>query len=294
MKHHTSIQAKIFQLVNVIILCFLALACLLPFLNLLAISLSSSTAVSTGRVNFWPVGFTFDSYRFVLEKPEFYRSFYISVAKVLVGVPLNMVLSIITAYPLSKTKKEFRARTGYLWYFLATIVFSGGLIPWYLVINKLGLIDNFLALVLPVAVPVFNVVILANFFKTIPKGLEEAALIDGASHWQTMTKIFVPLSTAALASIMLFSIVNHWNSWFEGLILMNRPENYPLQSYLQTVVVNRDVRLMTTQNAAYLSSVSERTSRAAQVFIATLPVVLIYPFLQRFFTTGLISGSIKE
>ncbi|MDL2323976.1 carbohydrate ABC transporter permease [Ruminococcaceae bacterium OttesenSCG-928-A16] len=285
---------KVFQVINVIILAILALLCLLPLLNLLAISLSSSSAVTTGQVSFWPVDFTLDSYKFVLEKPEFYRAFGISVAKVFVGVPLNMLMSIMIAYPLSRTKAEFRARNAYMWFFLITMVFSGGLVPWYIVISKLGLIDSFWALILPVAVPVYNVVILTNFFKGIPKEIEEAALIDGATYWQVVWRIFVPLSKAALASIMLFAIVNHWNSWFEGLILMNRPENYPLQSYLQTVVVNRDVRLMTSQNAAFITTVSERTSRAAQVFTATLPVLVVYPFLQKYFTTGVVLGGVKE
>lgn len=285
---------RVFQLFNILILSLLTLVCLIPFLNLLAISLSESSAVTTGKVGFWPVNITLDSYKFVLEKPEFYRAFGISTMKVFVGVPLNMLISVLIAYPLSKTKAEFAARNKYMWFFLVTMVFSGGLVPWYIIISKMGLIDSFWALILPVAVPVYNVVILTNFFKGIPKAIEEAAHIDGASHWQIVWRIYIPLSKAALASIMLFAIVNHWNSWFEGLILMNRPENYPLQSYLQTVVVNRDVRLMTTQNAAYLTTVSERTSRAAQVFVATLPVLAVYPFLQGYFTSGVVLGGVKE
>ena len=289
-----SVSRKIFRICNGIILSGAALICLLPFLNLLAISFSSSTAVTMGQVAFLPVDFTLNSYKFVLEKPEFFRAFGVSAAKVAVGVPLNMLLSVMVAYPLSRTKDQFRWRNQYVWFFIATMVFSGGLVPWYMIINKLGMIDSFWALVLPVAVPVYNVVILTNFFKGIPQGIEEAARIDGASHWKVVWQIYVPLSKAALASIMLFSIVNHWNSWFEGLILMNKPENYPLQSYLQTVVVNRDVTLMTSQNAEYLSTVSERTSRAAQVFVATVPVLVVYPFLQKYFTAGAALGGVKE
>ena len=294
MKRKMTVSHKGFQGFNIVVLCFLALLCFLPFLNLLAISFSSSSAVTTGKVTFLPVDVTLNSYKFVLEKPEFYRAFTISLAKVAAGVPLNMLLSILIAYPLSKTKEEFHARNRYMWFFLITIVFSGGLVPWYIIISKLGLIDSFWALIFPVAVPIFNVIVLTNFFKGIPKSIEEAAHIDGASHWQIVWRIYVPLSKAALASIMLFAIVNHWNSWFEGLILMNKPDNYPLQSYLQTVVVNRDVQLMTTQNAEYITTVSERTARAAQVFVATLPVLMVYPFLQRYFTTGVVMGSVKE
>jgi putative aldouronate transport system permease protein len=287
-------QRKAFQVFNVLALTGCALICLLPFLNLLAISFSTSSAVITGQVGFWPKEFTLRSYEFVLGKPEFFRAFRVSAAKVLTAVPLNMLLTILIAYPLSKSTREFKSRKFYMWFFLITMIFSAGLVPWYMVVNKLGLIDSFWALVIPSAVPVYNVVILTNFFKGIPKGIEEAALIDGASHWQIVWRIFVPLSKAALASILLFSIVNHWNSWLEGIILMNRPENYPLQSYLQTVVVNRDVQLMTTESAKLIGTVSERTARAAQVFAATLPVLAVYPFLQKYFTAGVTLGAVKE
>ncbi len=285
---------KIFNVFNVSLLVFAALSCLLPMINILAISMSSSPAVAAGKVTLWPVEFTLQSYRFVVEKPEFMKAFIVSVLKVLAGVPVNMLLTILVSYPLSKNRAEFRSRNIYMWFFVVTMIFSGGLVPWYMIISKMHLIDSFWALIIPSAVPVYNVVLLTNFFKSIPKGIEEAALIDGASHWTTMWKIYVPLSSASIATLVLFSIVTHWNSWFEGLILMNSPEKYPLQSYLQTIIVNRDVKLMTMQDARVLAAVSERTSRAAQVFVATIPVLAAYPFLQKYFTTGIVVGAIKE
>lgn len=284
---------KIFRVINGIVLTLLTLCCLLPFLNLLAISFSSSTAVVTEKIRFVPKQFTFLSYKFVLEKPEFYRSFMISLIKVAVGVPVNMLLTIMVAFPLSRSSKDFRGRNFYMWFFIITMVFSGGLIPWYMIINNLGLIDSFWALILPVAVPVYNIVFLTNAFKSVPRELEEAAIIDGASNVSVMIRICVPLVKATIASLVLFCLVSHWNSWFEGLILMNSPKHYPLQSYLQTVMVNRDVTLMTTNNLQYLNMVSERTSRAAQVFIATLPVLGVYPFLMKYFITGELAGAVK-
>jgi len=272
---------------------FLVLCAILPFLNFLAVSLSSSSAVSLGLVRFWPVDFTLRSYEFVL-KPELIRAFGVSVAKAAAGTPLNMILSILIAYPLSKTKEEFPARSFYVWFFIVTMVFSGGLVPWYMIINNLGMIDTFWALIIPSAVPVFNVVILVNAFRGLPKSIEEAALIDGANHWQTLWSIFVPLSKPTLAALVLFCVVNHWNSWFEGMLLMNRPENYPLQTYLQTFVVGRNTGLMSNQDIRYVGIVSERTARAAQMFIATIPVLAIYPFLQKHFTTGIALGGVKE
>jgi putative aldouronate transport system permease protein len=256
--------------------------------------MSSSPAVAAGKVTLWPVAFTLESYKFVVEKPEFMKAFIVSVFKVLIGVPVNMVLTILVSYPLSKTRNEFRSRNFYMWFFVVTMVFSGGLIPWYMIISQMHLINSFWALIIPSAVPVYNVILLTSFFKSIPKGIEEAAHIDGASHWTILWKVFVPLSMASVATLVLFSIVTHWNSWFEGLILMNSPEKYPLQSYLQTIIVNRDVKLMTLQDARVLASVSERTSRAAQVFVATIPVLAAYPFLQKYFTTGIVLGAIKE
>lgn len=288
-----SFGRKVFIIFNYLFLICTAITCLLPMINLLAISLSSSAAVGSGMVKLIPVDFTLESYRFVTEKPEFLQAMIVSVKKVIIGVATNMLLTVFIAYPLSKDSNNFKSRKFYVWFFAITMIFSGGLIPWYMTIKMTGLIDKFLALILPGAVPVFNVMILMNFFRGIPKEIEEAAFIDGASHWKTLWSIYIPLSTPALATLTLFCIVNHWNSWFEGLILMNSPKNYPLQSYLQTVIVNRDVKLMMTKDVRTIRLVSDRTSKAAQVFIAALPVLMVYPFLQKYFTAGIVLGSVK-
>ncbi len=285
---------KIFVVCNYVFLGLLALLCLIPMINILAISLSSSVAAGSGLVKLWPVDFTTKSYDFVTAKPAFGESFRISVKRVLVGVPINMLVTILIAYPLSKENRQLHFRRFYVWFFVITMLFSGGLIPWYMTIAKLGLIDSFWALILPCAVSVYNVIILMNFFRQIPNEIMEAAAMDGASHFRTLFQIVVPLSLPSLATLTLFSVVMHWNSWFDGLLLMNNPSNYPLQSYLQTVIVNRDMTLMSTSDILTLSNVSDRTSKAAQTFVAALPVLVIYPFLQRFFAKGIVMGSVKE
>jgi putative aldouronate transport system permease protein len=285
---------RIFNVFNQVFLVCLSLLCVMPVLHTLAISLSSSSAAAAGYVTLWPVDFTWKSYEFVVAKPEFLRAMGVTLQRVLLGVTINMLLTIIIAYPLSKDVGVFRWRTAYVWFFVFTILFHGGLIPTYIVIKNIGLIDTIWALVLPGAVPVFNVILLLNFFRSLPKELEEAAAIDGAGHLTVLWRLFVPLSLPALATVTLFVVVGHWNSWFDGLIYMNRPENYPLQSYLQTVVIQNDLSLLSSTDLEMLETVSDRTSKAAQIFLAALPVLLVYPFLQRYFVKGIVLGSVKE
>ncbi|SFT13031.1 carbohydrate ABC transporter permease [Paenibacillus sp. BC26] len=290
----TSVSGKVFNVFNALFLILLAFLCLFPLVNVLAVSLSSSTAASSGEVSLWPVDFTWQSYHFVLQKPEFVKALGVSVERVLLGTALNMLLTITLAYPLSKESFAFRGRLFYVWFFVLTMLVGGGIVPWYLVIQKLHLLGTMGALILPGAVNVFNAVLLLNFYRGLPKELEEAAFVDGAGHWKILWKVYVPLSMPAIATLILFSMVGHWNSWFDGLILMNSPDKYPLQSYLQTVVINRDLSLVSMADAEALADISDRTLKGAQIFLAALPIICVYPFLQRFFIKGVIVGSVKE
>ncbi|MCM3626116.1 carbohydrate ABC transporter permease [Paenibacillus glycanilyticus] len=290
----TSLSGRIFNIGNSIFLLLLAFLCLFPLINILAVSLSSSTAASAGEVSLWPVDFTWQSYHFVMQKPEFLKSLGISVERVLLGTTLNMLLTIMLAYPLSKESSAFKGRLFYVWFFVLTMLVSGGLIPWYLVIQKLHLLGTIGALILPGAVNVFNAVLLLNFYRGLPRELEEAAFVDGAGYWKILWSIYVPLSMPAIATLILFSMVGHWNSWFDGLILMNSPDKYPLQSYMQTVVINRDLSLVSMADANSLGDISDRTLKSAQIFLAALPIICVYPFLQRFFIKGVVVGSVKE
>ncbi|MFD0715025.1 carbohydrate ABC transporter permease [Paenibacillus sp. GCM10027626] len=294
MVERLTIGRKVFVSLNYTILTLLSLLCLMPLIHVLAISFSSSAAATGGLVKLWPVEFTLSSYQFVTAKPAFLASLGVTLQRVGIGLAINMVLTILVAYPLSKEVHKFPYRTLYVWIFVITILFQGGLIPLYMTVKYTGVMDTIWALVLPGAVPVFNVVLLLNFFRALPKELEEAAFMDGAGHFTTLWRIIVPLSAPALATLTLFATVGHWNAWFDGLIFMNAPEKYPLQSYLQTVVINRDISLMSSTDMKSLAEVNDRTAKAAQIFLGALPILLVYPFLQRFFMKGIVLGSVKE
>ena len=181
----------------------------------------------------------------------------------------------------------------FAWFFFFTMLFSGGMIPAYLLVRELKLMDTLWALVLPGAVPVFNVVILMNYYRSLPAEIEEAAIVDGASQWRIMWRIWTPLALPSIATLTLFSLVGLWNSWFDGIIYMNFPENYPLQSYLRTVIQKVDTSNMTMEQWRELAGTSERTLKAAQIMIASLPMLLFYPFLQRYFIKGITIGGVK-
>ncbi|QTH43812.1 carbohydrate ABC transporter permease [Cohnella sp. LGH] len=294
MKGQRTPSRQTFIVSNYFFLSALSLLCILPLVHVLAVSLSSSAAATAGQVNLWPVDFTLKSYRFVASNPAFLEAFFVTLQRVGLGIAVNMLLVLLTAYPLSKETKSFRARTWMVWLFVFTMLFNGGLIPTYMTIKYTHLLDSIWALVIPGAVPVFSVILLINFFRGLPKELEEASFIDGAGHWKALWSIYAPLSLPALATIALLTIVGHWNSWFDGLIYMNSRHNYPLSSYLQTIIIQRDLSNVTLQEMKELSDVSDRTMKAAQIFLGALPILVLYPFLQKYFVKGIVLGSVKE
>jgi len=269
----------------------LSLLCVLPIVHLIAFSLSSSAAANAGEVMLWPVGFNLDAYKYIMSEPKFARSFLISIERVALGLAISCLLTVLTAYPLSKESAKFKMRTYYVWFFVAIMLFSGGLIPTYMIVRAYGLIDSIWALILPGALQVFHITLMLNFFRGLPKELDESAFVDGAGHWTTLFRIYLPISLPSLATIALFTLVGQWNAWFDGLIYMNKADNYPLQTYLQTIVTNPD--MSRTANLADLLNVSKRTVKMAQIVVGMLPVILVYPFLQRYFVKGIVLGSVK-
>ena len=286
---------KVFLAVDVIVILLLCLICMVPLLNLLAYSFSASQPIIENKVFLWPKEFTLKAYQYVLESKEFWSSVSVSVKRVLLGVPLNTLLTILVAYPLSKDERQFKARKYYVAYMLTVMLFNGGLMPTYYIVSKTKLIDTVWALIIPGAVPIFNCIVLMNFFRGIPSELEESAKLDGASQWQILWRIFIPISKPSLATLILFSLINHWNSWFDGLIYSNHTTNYPLQSYLQTLVTSTTEILAQgdVKAIAKLVDINDTNMKAAQIFISVIPLMLIYPFLQKYFTTGLTMGSVK-
>lgn len=287
---------KFFVIFNGIVILFILVCCLIPILNVLAQSFSSSHAIVQNRVKLLPVDFSTAAYSYVMKDSRFWNAVGVSMKRVAIGVPVNMLMTILAAYPLSKSDRIFRARKYYSMYFVFLMIFNGGLIPTYYVVSKTGLIDTIWALVLPGGVPIFNIILMMNFFRSIPESLEESAMLEGASQWKILTRIYLPLSKPSIATVTLFSLIGHWNSWFDGLIYSNFTKNYPLQSYLQTMVVDMQsiIQSGSVSDIVNALSVNNTNLKAAQIFISIIPLMVVYPFCQKYFTAGLTIGSVKE
>ncbi|MBB6634295.1 carbohydrate ABC transporter permease [Cohnella thailandensis] len=289
--YHKTLSYRVFSAFNNVFLLAIGVLCLLPMFHLLMVSLSSSAAANGGLVTFWPKGFTFEAYAKTFENKNFLTALWVAIERTVLGTAIGMFVNAIAAYALSKDTRVFRARNFYLWYFVITMLFAGGLIPSYILILKLNLIDNIMALILPGAVAAYNMILLLNFFRTVPKELEEAAFMDGAGHLRSFFSIYLPVSLPSLATVGLFTMVGHWNAYFDGLIYMKDSAKLPLASFMQTLIVQSD---MTSFDAAAIANMSQRTLRASQIFIGALPILIVYPFLQRFFVKGIVIGAVKE
>lgn len=275
----------------------LGLITLLPLMNIIAISLSSSGAVTANAVGILPVNFTLEPYKLLVDDPQFWRSFGISLQRVFLSLVLNMILIVLMAYPLSKDNDRFKGRKIYMNILIFAMLFNGGMIPTYLVVRNLGLLNTIWALVLPGAVPVFNVILMMNFFRGVPKALEEAALIDGATDLQILLRIYLPISVPSLATVALFSIVGNWNDFFGGLIYMTKVSNYPLMTYIESLTIDiQDIikQGVNSTTVSRLMGVSDHNLNAAKIVVSTIPLIMIYPFLQKYFVTGIVVGSVKE
>ncbi|GAB2670190.1 carbohydrate ABC transporter permease [Paenibacillus thermoaerophilus] len=290
--YHKTVPYRIFTAFNTVGLLMLSLLCVIPLVHVLAVSFSAKSAADANLVVLWPVDFTLEAYKKTIDNPVFLHSIWVSVLRTVTGTALTLLLAVTAAYPLSKETSVFRGRNVYAWIFVFTMIFNGGLVPFYIVIQKLGLVNTFWVLIIPGAVNVWLTILLLNFFRGIPKELEEAALIDGAGHFRTLFHIYLPVSLPALATLTLFSMVFHWNSWFDGLLYLSNSRDYPLATFLQTVIIQRDMSSMSF-DPKEMELISQKTVKAAQIFIGALPVLIVYPFLQKFFVKGLVLGSVK-
>ncbi len=293
MKRKMKPVTVISQCIIWIIVIALTLSCLLPLLNMVAISLSGSNAVAANEVGLIPKDFNVSTYQKLLGDGQFWRSFLISIVRVVLGTAINMFFTVTMAYPLSKSHMRFRARDIYMKVVIFAMLFTGGIIPLFMVVSRLHMVNTIWALVLPGAVPVFNVILLINFFKSVPESLDEAARIDGASPLDILVKVYLPVSLPALATVALFAIVNHWNDYFTGLLYMSKADMYPLQTYIQQLTV--DMTQITDANQLkQLASMNNRTFNATKIVVSTIPLLLIYPFLQKYFVSGIVIGAVKE
>jgi len=289
-----SFSSLVIDIVSITVLVILALMCILPLWYTLCVSLSDKSAAAAGMVGLWPVGFNLTSYKSILGDVKFFNSFWISVQRVALGTSAELIVTLLMAYPLSKTVKQLPLRDVIMWFLVFAMLFSGGLIPWYQTMKTLKLTNNIWGLVLGNSLPIFNVILVMNYFRNLPKEIEEAALIDGAGPWQIFLKIYLPLSKPVIATVALFSMVYHWNEFFNGLVLSTRQAYYPLQTYIQQMIVVINTANMNQDQIQQLNEISNQTLNAAKIFIAMIPILLIYPFLQKYFIQGITLGSVKE
>jgi len=292
---NNTLGAKMFDYGLIAFVALISLTSLFPIVHNLALSLSSPAMVTGGFVTIYPKEFTFSSYIKLMEDTVFFRTFGISVQRVVITTVLSFIVSLLMAYPLSRSAKEFKLRNVYMWLLVFVMMFNGGLIPFYLIVKQMGLMNSFWVLVLPMIVNVFNIILIVNYFRSIPKELDESASMDGAGPWYKVFRIYMPLALPVLATTTLFLIVVVWNEFMLGMIFIRSPEDVPLQTYMQQIVVRIDPNLLkSVEDVKRLTSVSDKTLSAAKIFTSMVPIMIIYPFLQRYFISGIMLGSVKE
>lgn len=281
---------KIFTIFNVIFLTGFALLCLLPFFHVIAQSLSSHRAITSGEVHLLPKELTFHAYNEVFNDQSFIRSFLVSVARTVVGTLFSVFFTVLMAYPLSK--RYIKGREIILFMVVFTMLFNGGMIPTYLVVKETGLLNTFWAYIIPVTISAFNLIIVKNFFQTVPEELEESAKIDGGSNIVILFRIVIPLSMPVIATIGLFHAVAHWNAFFDAVLYVTKNSLHPLQIYLRELIQfdKTDIELLDNFEQQLLANES---LKAAALIASTLPILFVYPFLQKYFVKGVMLGSVK-
>ncbi|TQR43359.1 carbohydrate ABC transporter permease [Paenibacillus popilliae] len=289
-----SVGERIFHVLNYLFFALVSWTTLFPFLNLIAKSLSSEEAVMSGSVSLFPVDIQFGTYLYVLRDSQFMNAFLVSVTITVAGTALGLFMTALAAYPLSKPR--LRGRKIFILMYVFTMLFSGGLIPTYLLMHRLNLIDTLWVLFLPSMVSVFNMLIIKNYFESLPDELEESAKMDGASNLTILFRITVPLSLPVFATIALFFAVGFWNDYFASMIYINTAELKPLQLYLKELLAHSNITYQDGGHVTNIDAVMNTTPQAIQaasILVATLPILLVYPFLQKYFVKGVLIGSVK-
>ena len=284
---------RVFSIFNMIFLFTILGVCVLPYIHIIAISFSEIGAANANQVGLVPVGATIGAYRFVmLEDTMMLRGLINSIVRVVVGLSISMAVTILVAYPLSFDSSKFPGRLAYAWFFIIIMLFPSALIPLYVLVKNLNLMNSIWSLILPTAVTPFYILILMNFMRGIPGDISEAAFVDGASHFQCLVKIMIPLSVPSLATLVLFVFIDHWNSWFDGLIFMQDTARYPLQTYLLTRIEMMG-KVLSLQDARRMAGLSQRSIKMAYIVLTVIPTLCVYPFIQKHIRAGLVMGSIK-
>ena len=281
------------QVILVVIIFLAVLTCVLPFLNVIAISLSSKSAILRGDVSFWPVEFETQAYEILFADKSMINCLFYTVKLTVIYTAIAMVMTILMAYPL--TKKRLRGRQFFSFLALFTMYFSGGIIPVYLNVKDFGLLDSMWSLIIPGVLSTYNMIIMKSFFASLPGELEEAATIDGANDFQILIQVFLPLSLASIATLTLFYAVGKWNSFADAKYYIQTKALQPLQLRLYNIIKGStavDVTAIEGNANSNAQNVSESIESATIIF-ATLPILVVYPFVQRYFVTGVTIGAVK-
>lgn len=284
-------KLKIFDIVLYIVMTILGFITLIPVLKVVAEALSDPRYVVLGDVGIFPKGFTLDTVGYVLKKPEFLNSFKVTVIITIGGTLLAMVLTVLAAYPLSKP--DLRGRKFFLYIFVFIMLFHAGMVPKYLLFRSLNLINTIWALIFSSAFSVFNLFVVKNYYEGLPESIEEAAKIDGASNTKILLRVVLPMSTPVLATVTLFYGVGYWNSYFSGIMYITDPKLKSLQQYLYDLIKATSATDLSAVDAEALATLSGDAVRSATILVSTVPILILYPYLQKYFVKGITIGSVK-
>lgn len=282
---------RAFQVVNVFVLCGVVFVTLFPFVNILAQSFSSESAISSGQVSFWPVGFNTTTYSHIASDSTFWLNYKNTVIYTVVATLISMVLTTFYAYGISR--RELRGRKAFIAIAVFTMFFNGGLIPNYVLISTLGMKNTMWAVVIPNAISVFNLLVMKSFFENMPVELEEAAALDGLTTYGILWRIVLPLSKAVLATMVLFYAVTYWNSWFTAFLYMDKKELFPVTIYLRNLIAGATTADAMGGTADATMQIASNI-KAVTMVLTVLPILLLYPFMQRYFVSGVMLGSVKQ
>lgn len=284
---------RAFNIFNIVFLAIVALLVIYPLVFVLSASLSNPQYVLSGELWLWPKEFTLDAYEKVFKNEDIINGFVNTLKYTVFGTILNVIMTILAAYPLSR--RDLKGRGFIMAFIVFTMFFSGGLIPTYLLIRDLGMLNTFWVMIIPNAVAVWNIIIMRTFFQSIPHELEESAMIDGAGNFKILWSIVLPLSFPVIAVMVLFYSVGHWNSYFQALIYLQDQDKFPLQLILRQILIQgqTDDMIKATSESFLAQQLSVEGLKYAVLIVANLPMLMLYPFLQRYFVKGVMIGSLK-
>ena len=285
-----SLGERIFNAVNIVLVIMLVFICLFPFLNTLANSFSDDNAIAAGKVSVIPVGWQLDSYKYVLMNKNVMRSLGVTATVTVIGTAINMLLTFITAYPLSR--RDLRGKKAIMNFIVITMLFNGGMIPNFLVVKSLGLLNTLWSIILPGAISTFNLIVMKTFFEGLPFEIQESASIDGCNNIQILFKIVLPLALPSVATLTLFYAVAHWNNYFNPMLYITEPKLFTLQIKMRQLLLEGNQAEL-TEGLSSVATVSQESLKGATIIFSTLPILICYPWLQKYFVKGVTVGAVK-